>query len=236
MPTSMALCGARKCEEGRNPIMCFSAPASFVGSVILLGIGTATVRHVHKPSQLVFASIPLFFGIQQFMEGMLWVTLPHPGLALVQKICTVFFLIMACVVWPVMVPLSVLLMEKNAGRKRILWVMLVVGLLMALYYAICLILFKVSAHPSYYHIQYRTEFNPYVERVNLPLYLMVTVAPLLISSIKKTYLLGLLMFLSCMISLLFFSQFLTSVWCFFAAINSGIIFWILRDAKKKVTK
>jgi hypothetical protein len=214
--------------------MCFSAQASFVGSVILLGIGTVTLRHVHKPSQLVFASIPLFFGIQQFMEGMLWVTLPHPELAWVQQVCTVFFLIMACVVWPVMVPLSVLLMEKNAGRKRILWGLFCVGLVMSIYYAICLMLFKVSAHPSYYHIQYWTEFNPYVEMVNLPFYLLVTVAPLLISSIKRTHLLGIFMFISCMISLLFFSQFLTSVWCFFAAINSGIIFWILRDGKRNI--
>jgi hypothetical protein len=42
-----------------------------------------------------------------------------------------------------------------------------------------------------------------------------------------------LMFLSCLIMAVFFTQFLTSVWCFFAALISGVIFWILRDAKKE---
>jgi hypothetical protein len=56
--------------------MCFSAGASFAGGIIITGIGVATIREVHKPSQMVFASIPVFFGVQQVMEGCLWLTLP----------------------------------------------------------------------------------------------------------------------------------------------------------------
>jgi hypothetical protein len=56
--------------------MCFSAGASFAGGVIITGIGVAAFREVHKPSQLVFAIIPVFFGVQQFVEGFLWLTLP----------------------------------------------------------------------------------------------------------------------------------------------------------------
>ena len=51
--------------------MCFSSEASFVGGVVISAIGVATIREIHKPSQLVFASIPLFFGIQQIVEGCL---------------------------------------------------------------------------------------------------------------------------------------------------------------------
>ena len=43
--------------------MCFSTEASFIGGAVIIAIGVATVRKVHKPSQLVFACIPLFFGI-----------------------------------------------------------------------------------------------------------------------------------------------------------------------------
>jgi hypothetical protein len=56
--------------------MCFSAGASFAGGVIITGIGVATIREVHKPSQMIFASIPVFFSVQQIMEGCLWLTLP----------------------------------------------------------------------------------------------------------------------------------------------------------------
>ena len=55
--------------------MCFSAGASFAGGVIISAIGVATVLKVHKPSQIVFASIPLFFGFQQFVEGFVWLIL-----------------------------------------------------------------------------------------------------------------------------------------------------------------
>jgi hypothetical protein len=41
------------------------------------------------------------------------------------------------------------------------------------------------------------------------------------------------MFLSCLVTAIFFTQYLTSVWCFFAAVISGVIFWILRDSKRK---
>jgi hypothetical protein len=41
-----------------------------------------------------------------------------------------------------------------------------------------------------------------------------------------------LMFLSCLITAVFFTQYLISVWCFFAAMISMVIFWILRDSKK----
>jgi uncharacterized membrane protein len=41
------------------------------------------------------------------------------------------------------------------------------------------------------------------------------------------------MFLSCLVTAIFFRQYLTSVWCFFAALISGVIYWILRDSKRE---
>jgi len=63
------------------------------------------------------------------------------------------------------------------------------------------------------------------------IYLIATITPLFVSSIKRTHLMGILMFFSCLITAIFFTQYLLSVWCFFAALISGVIFWILRDSK-----
>ena len=87
--------------------MCFSAEASFAGGVIISAIGIATVTKVHKPSQIVFASIPLFFGVQQMVEGTLWLTIPLPEYANIKHIATYIFLIMADFLWPTLIPLSV---------------------------------------------------------------------------------------------------------------------------------
>ena len=97
--------------------MCFSPEASFAGGIIILSIGVVTIKKVHKPSQLVFACIPLFFGIQQFAEGFLWLALPRPEYENIQQLSTYLFLIMAVVLWPIIIPLSVLFMEDNDKRK-----------------------------------------------------------------------------------------------------------------------
>ena len=213
--------------------MCFSVEASFAGGIIISAIGIVTVTKVHKPSQLVFASIPLFFGIQQFAEGFLWLTLPNPDYVNLQKFSTYLFLIMADVLWPMMIPLSVLFMEENKKRKRILWILLFMGLSLSLYYAYCLLFFNVTPQIMGYHIQYKTDFPKSFVMLAFIVYLIASITPLFVSSIKRTHLLGVLMFLSCLVTAIFFKQYLTSVWCFFAALISGVIFWILRDSKRK---
>jgi hypothetical protein len=213
--------------------MCFSPLASFAGGVIISGIGVATIRKVHEPSQIVFASIPVFFGVQQIVEGCLWLTLPDPDYITIQKISTYWFMIMAQVLWPTMIPLSVLFMEKQVRRKNILRVFLFMGLFLSLYYLYCLISFHVYPKIIGYHIQYDTDFPVSISIPAFVIYLIVTIIPLFVSSIKRTHLLGILMFSSCLITAIFFKQFLTSVWCFFAALISGVIFWILHDSRKK---
>lgn len=212
--------------------MCFSPEASFAGGIIISSIGVATVLKVHKPSQILFASIPLFFGIQQIVEGTLWISIPNPDYINLQKISTYFFLIMADVVWPVMIPLSVMFMETNTRRKRIMLILLIMGIILSMYYSVCLFFLNVTPEISGYHIHYRTDFPESLAMVAFIVYLIVTITPLFISSIKRTHILGILMFLSCLITGIFFTQYLISVWCFFAALISGVIFWILRDSKR----
>ncbi len=212
--------------------MCFSPEASFAGGVIISAIGVATITKVHKPSQLVFASIPLFFGIQQIAEGFLWMTLPGNDYIITQKISTYTFLIMAQVIWPSLIPVSITLMEENNKRKKILWILSGTGLFLSLYYAFCLLTFSVNPEISGYHILYTNSFPKSLSNPAFAVYLFVTITPLFISGIKRTWLMGILMTLSCLVTAIFFRQYLTSVWCFFAAVISGVIFWILRDSKR----
>lgn len=212
--------------------MCFSAGASFVGGVIISVIGVATVLKVHKPSQIVFASIPLFFGFQQFVEGFVWFILQYPEYAHFQNLATSIYLIMAQVFWPMMLPLSILCMENDKKRRKTLWILFSMGITLSLYYIFCLFSFKVTPEIMGYHIEYKDNFPKYIRHFAFVIYLIVSITPLFISSIKRTHLLGILMTLSCLVTIIFFTQYLTSVWCFFAALISSVIFWILRDAKK----
>lgn len=213
--------------------MCFSAGASFAGGIIISSIGVVTVMKVHKPSQILFASIPLFFGVQQIAEGVLWLTIPLSGNDGISNFSAYFFLVMAQVIWPLMIPLSVLFMEESAKRKNPLKVLLLVGIILSAYYGYCLLNYNVTPQILGFHIQYNNDFPRSLAMASFVFYLVATITPLFISSFKRMYLMGILMTLSCLVTGIFFTQFLTSVWCFFAALISGVILWIMTDTRKK---
>ena len=213
--------------------MCFSTGASFIGGFAIVAIGAVTLHAVHKPTQIIFASIPFFFGIQQIAEGFVWLALQNADYATFLKPATYIFLIMAEVFWPFMTPLAVLLMEKNKKRRKILKLLLFMGIAVSVYFFVCLLMFKVTPEISGYHIQYKDGFPEPLRLFVFVIYLVASITPLFVSTIKRAYMLGILMFLSCLVSIIFFTQYLTSVWCFFGALISMVIYWILRDARRK---
>jgi hypothetical protein len=211
--------------------MCFSPEASFAGGIVISSIGVAVVKKVHKPSQMVFAAIPLVFGVQQIAEGFLWLSLQYPEYHQVQNLSTYLYLTIARVLWPMLMPLSVLLMEQDDKKKKVLLILLMMGSSVSLYYTYCLMFLNVTPEIMGHHIRY---ISDYPESLALPVFFIYSVAsitPLFVSSIKRTRLFGTLMFLSSLVTGIFYFEYLTSVWCFFAAILSGVIFWIIKDSK-----
>ncbi len=214
--------------------MCFSAGASFTASVLLTFTGIETVRKVHKPSQIGFASFPIFFGVQQFAEGILWLVITKPQFAGLQAVMTTVFLLMAQILWPILVPLSVLLLERHKIRKRILIFLLVVGAAAASYSTYSLLIFPTHAEVSFLHIAYISNNNEPFKSVATALYLIATLVPFFVSSIKNTNILGIILGVSFIISAVFFYKYLVSVWCFFSAVASFIIFYTIRNEHIKM--
>jgi hypothetical protein len=208
--------------------MCYSAGASFAAGVIISAVGVATVIGVHKPSQRLFAVIPLLFGIQQFAEGCLWLTLQSSDYEIVKSICTYIFLITAQVIWPVLIPLSVLLMEEDSKRRKILRILLIAGMALASYYTFYLMSSKATSEILNCHIMYIIDSPKTLEIPTFLFYLAITVAPLFVSSLNRMYLMGILILFSLAVAVFFYKVHLTSVWCFFAALISMVILWILR--------
>lgn len=213
--------------------MCFSAEASFTGSAVITAIGIATLTKAKKPEQVPFAAIPLIFGIQQCAEGILWVTLRSGTAETLQNICTYAFLITALIIWPTMIPLSIWLLEKGKKRKQILTGLLAAGSAVSLFYVYCLIFFNVSPQIQLYHIKYNDNFPSTLVTAAFILYLSATILPLFVSSVKRMRVFGVLIALSCLVTAVFFSVYLTSVWCFFAALISITIYWVLSKLKDK---
>ncbi len=212
--------------------MCFSLTASFGSGVVLAGIGVVTLKITRKPSHLVFACIPFLFAIQQISEGFVWLTLQHSEYARWQSIPIHVFMIFAHIVWPFWITLSALLLEPKAARKKILAILLGVAILLSgseIYYMANT---PVSAEISGHHIQYLFDYPATYVTITGFVYGLVTIVPCFISSVKRMWLLGVCFTVSLIFSALFYRVYLLSVWCFFAAILSIIIYLIIDNHQK----
>jgi len=207
--------------------MCFSAEASFAGGAVITAIGVMTVRKNSDPSSRLFAAIPLVFGVQQISEGFVWVALQTPGNDLMLSIASYVFLIAALVLWPFYLPLSVMLLEKEKNLRRVLIPFLVVGVIVSLYYGVRLLINEIGPQISSNHIKYTGNFPHQRSLLAFAGYAAATLIPLFISSARRMWLLGLLMASSCLVTGIFYKEYLTSVWCFFAALISIVIYWII---------
>lgn len=211
--------------------MCFSAQASFTGGAVITAIGAATLAKAEKPAQIPFAAIPVIFGIQQCAEGVLWITLRSGGHGHIQNTAAYIFLITALVIWPTFMPLCIRLMEKVKQRKIVLDGLILIGGMLSLYYAYCLVFYSVTPQIQSFHINYTNDFPAAPVKTAFVFYLIATIAPLFVSSVKRMWLFGILIGVSCIVTGIFFAQYLTSVWCFFAAIISVTIYWVLQGVR-----
>ena len=83
-----------------------------------------------------------------------------------------------------------------------------------------------------FHIQYVDDFPAGFVRLAFIFYLAATVLPLFVSSIRRMWVFGALISASCAVTALIYSQYLTSVWCFFAALISVSVYLILAESRR----
>jgi hypothetical protein len=119
-------------------------------------------------------------------------------------------------------------METQIKRIRILKSCLWIGIFLAVYISYCLIYYDITAFISDYHVNYKLYFpHQYYPILGL-LYLIPIILPPISSSIAEIRLIGILLLLSFIITKILFSDEVISVWCFFAALISVIVFWVLK--------
>lgn len=206
--------------------MCFSSDASFVVGGYLVGVGVLTVRHARRPQEWPFATIPLLFAVQQLSEGVIWLTFRHeaPGLHAFMTHVYTFF---SHVLWPVYIPVTVLLMEPPGARRRALGLLVIAGLATGLYLMVYLLDFPVVARLSDRHIEYLTP--PHFLSAATLLYLVSTTISLVLSSHRMVRAFGVLALLSFAVAYGVYEAWFISVWCFYAAVLSTAVYLHFRS-------
>lgn len=201
--------------------MCFSATASFVAGASLIAVGGLTVRKSQGPRELPLALVPVLFGLQQLTEGFVWISL-GPDLPAVQAWSTYIYSGFSHVLWPIFVPLAILLVETVRWRARVLGAFLALGLSVGLYLLFFIVRSPVTARVEQDSIRYDSP-HFYLALV-LALYLLATCVSGLFSSHWCIRVFGVLAFILAIGAAVVSITTFVSVWCFYAAILSFLVY------------
>ncbi len=225
--------------------MCFSANASLTTAAGLSIIGLLSVHAAKKNRQLIpLASSSLFFAMQQGCEGIVWITLnAGDTTSLLHLIAMYGFMSFAGIFWPIWVPLTLYIPEKIHKRKKLLLITLFIGICSALLLFFSWILKTTGAHVVHHHIDYPVTNYPFGitnDWLKLPVtwisslaYCTAVIMPFFISSLTYAWIAGTVVILAFVTSYIFYYATLGSVWCFFAAVASGLIYVLIKKNNKK---
>jgi hypothetical protein len=210
--------------------MCFSETASFTAAAILLVQGLVSINLVKKHKHLfLIACIPLFFAIQQFSEGILWHYFNH-DIKEAPTVAANFFLSIAFLVWPIVIPLSVFFAETIHWKKWLLGLFVLGGVLWAGYLISCIPYLKLTVTNSGQGILYDVDYFSDTQALIMKgIYLCLIIFPIFISSLHYVWIFGFVTLVSAVIAEYLYSTTFTSVWCFFGALLSLILYKILKE-------
>lgn len=213
--------------------MCFSATASFISGTALCAIGIATLKQTKARAEVPFAMIPLLFGIQQLTEGVIWLSFSH-NMPELKRVMTYLYSLFSHVLWPIYVPLSIGIIEVVRWRKKALHVLLVIGISVASFLFYWITAGPLNAEVISHHIVYISP-HFYSGQV-MVFYFTATCISCFFSSHRFIRLLGALLIASLIAAQVAHSIALVSIWCFFAAIISLLVYFYFRNKNLKVLK
>ena len=211
--------------------MCFSAAGSFALAGVLAGTGAAAMAVNPSRPQRLFAAIPLVFALQQAAEGVVWLTMADPAPATLQRLSVAVFLGIAVVIWPTWCPLSLCLAERNSARRRVLSVMSWIGAGVSVSAVVLLWHWHPVAMVAGHSIQYVHEAST-LSSYTVLVYALVALLPFFVSTTTLARTIGTTFVVSLALTIVIAREALTSVWCFFAAILSGLILVAVIQARR----
>jgi hypothetical protein len=202
--------------------MCFSATGSFAAAALNASAGAATIWNTKSASEAPLACFPLVFAAQQAIEGTLWLVLPQHAASGLCTVAAGTFATIALTIWPVLAPLAPLAIEPRTWQRIAMAALLVAGFIFAAVVASQMVSAPYTAAIVQHSIVYDNGFV--FPQLMSALYVLIVCGPLLLSSQVSLRGLGILVLTGLVVSYFAFYYAFVSVWCFFAAIASGLIF------------
>jgi hypothetical protein len=217
--------------------MCFSAPASFASMALLLPCGAAACRSSLPDHRelLPLATMPLLFGLQQGVEGLVWLQQDTPAGG---RAAATLFLVFALLLWPVWPSLLVQPLCSSRWRRRLCLAGAGLGSCLGLALLLPLVLDPhwgggTVVRGSIDYGLRRTVLADGLRPGGLwhgiqLLYGLLALGPFWLAQRPDLRLLGLALVLAAAVTQAFYGHAYTSVWCFLAAALSLAVLRIVR--------
>ncbi|PTN12323.1 DUF6629 family protein [Nitrosomonas aestuarii] len=223
--------------------MCFSATASFTVSAALVPVGVYCLNESYRSrcyqAYWPFALYPLIFGVQQAIEGWLWLILETGDAGLI-RIPALSFVFFSHFFWLFWIPYSCYKIESAENKKQLFFIITVMGGLFGLVMYLPVLMFAdwMSVSLIEHSISYELTLllDDFVPRITVRgAYVLVILVPLLFSSEKYLRYFGIIIALSVLLVALLSAKTFISVWCFFAAILSCYMLYMFICLEKQKT-
>jgi hypothetical protein len=203
--------------------VCFSATASFVAGGVIGTVGIATLIRVRQPRAIPFAALPLLFALHQFIEGFVWLGLEGKIGPVTTSNFVLLFILYAKGILPLLIPLSVTLMEPAGWRRTATTALTVLGAILCGWILWAVIAHGSSAVVEHHSIHYHNHRTGGL--LIRAIYVLTTCGALLLSSHRVVRWFGILNVAGLSVVFLVMSYAFASVWCFYAATLSMILYW-----------
>jgi len=207
--------------------LCFSPEADLAVGTIIVAIGVDAIRHVREPRQIALASVPLVLGLHQITETFVWWGLQGRVAHTVEEAALWAYLLVAFAVVPVLLTVSVGLVERVRARRYV--IAACAGMVSTVATALTMAIFRgdISAAIESRHIAYQVDAIGHGGLLT-ELYVLATCGALLASSYRDIEILGVLNLLAVPVLAWLTMNGLVSLWCFWAAMVSFVIAFHLR--------
>ncbi len=220
--------------------MCFSATASFMASGVLSAIGLLSLVSVSRQAAAVRAAryplalIPLFFGSQQFAEGLVWLGVGRGWDPALVSAFGKLFLLFAFVIWPAWIPFSLWRIEPDKQRKSMLRALLTIGIILSLLLLANVLMYGAKVAIVGHHVAYDFTNLPRVIQSSFMVfaYMVPVVGSFFVMGDIRLRFFGVLLFGCAALAYAIWAFWFTSVWCFFAALLSSVVLWLVRSGPR----
>ena len=220
--------------------MCYSAGVSFTSAVILLPAGLLCLKNAVRlnMSYWPFALLPFAFGLQQAFEGGVWWSIENNN-AEILRLSALGFVFFSHFFWLAWIPFSCYFTETIQTRRTLFLLIASVGAVSGASMFLPFLLHSnwLTVSVAHHSIIYQTTFiydNYLPQFIGMAIYILFIMLPLMLSSNQHVRILGILIFISMIVSLTFYSFAFTSIWCYFAAVISLYIYYIMTIKLKPV--